>query len=54
VVGLFQYDQYRDLRLAENLAAEDLQDAKLNAEDQWAGRRGGFSFELREPDQSSH
>ena len=34
VGGLFQYDQYRDLRLAKNLAAEDLQDAKLNAEDE--------------------
>jgi hypothetical protein len=32
VGGLFQYDQYRDLRLAKNLAEEDLQDAKLNAE----------------------
>jgi len=28
----FQYDQYRDLRLAKNLAEEDLQDARLNAE----------------------
>ncbi len=28
----FQYDQYRDLRLAKNLAQEDLQDARLNAE----------------------
>lgn len=34
VGGLFQYDQYRDLRLAKNVAAEDLQDAKLNAEDE--------------------
>jgi hypothetical protein len=34
VGGLFEYDQYRDLRLAKNLAAEDLQDAKLNAEDE--------------------
>jgi hypothetical protein len=34
VGGLFQYDQYRDLRLSKNLAAEDLQDAKLSAEDQ--------------------
>jgi hypothetical protein len=32
VGGLFQYDQYRDLRLAKTLAEEDLQDAKLNAE----------------------
>ena len=32
VGGLFQYDQYRDLRLAKNMAAEDLQDARLNAE----------------------
>jgi hypothetical protein len=28
-----QYDQYRDLRLAKNVAEEDLQDAKLNAQD---------------------
>jgi hypothetical protein len=28
-----QYDQYRDLRLAKNVAAEDLQDAELNAQD---------------------
>jgi hypothetical protein len=34
VGGLFQYDQYRDLRLAKNMAAEDLQDARLNAEDE--------------------
>jgi len=34
VGGLFQYDQYRDLRLAKNLAAEDLQDARLSAEDE--------------------
>jgi hypothetical protein len=32
VGGLFQYDEYRDLRLAKNLAQEDLQDARLNAE----------------------
>jgi hypothetical protein len=32
VGGLFSYDRYRDLRLAKNLAAEDLQDAKFNAE----------------------
>jgi hypothetical protein len=32
VGGLFEYDRYRDLRLAKNLAAEDLQDAKFNAE----------------------
>lgn len=32
VGGQFQYDQYRDLRLAKNLAQEDLQDARLNAE----------------------
>jgi hypothetical protein len=34
VGGLFQYDQYRDLRLAKNMAAEDLQDSILNAEDE--------------------
>jgi hypothetical protein len=34
VGGLFEYDRYRDLRLAKNVAAEDLQDAKLNAEDE--------------------
>jgi hypothetical protein len=28
-----QYDQYRDLRLAKNVAEEDLQDAELNAQD---------------------
>ena len=32
VGGLFSYDRYRDLRLAKNLAAQDLQDAKFNAE----------------------
>jgi hypothetical protein len=32
VGGLFEYDRYRDMRLAKNLAAEDLQDAKFNAE----------------------
>jgi hypothetical protein len=32
VGGLFAYDRYRDLRLAKNLAAEDLQDAKFNAQ----------------------
>ena len=32
VGGLFQYDRYRDLRLAKNLAAEDAQDARFNAE----------------------
>jgi hypothetical protein len=32
VGGLFAYDQYRDLRLAKNLAKEDLQDAKFNAQ----------------------
>jgi len=30
----FQYDRYRDLRLAKNVAEEDLQDAELNAEDE--------------------
>jgi hypothetical protein len=30
----FQYDQYRDLRLAKNVSEEDLQDAELNAEDE--------------------
>jgi hypothetical protein len=34
VGGIFQYDQYRDLRLSKNVAAEDLQDARLNAEDE--------------------
>jgi hypothetical protein len=28
-----QYDQYRDLRLAKNVAEEDLQDAELNAQE---------------------
>jgi hypothetical protein len=28
-----QYDQYRDLRLAKNVAEQDLQDAELNAQD---------------------
>jgi hypothetical protein len=32
VGGLFEYDRYRDMRLAKNLAAEDLQDAKFNAD----------------------
>jgi hypothetical protein len=32
VGGLFAYDQYRDLRLSKNLAEQDLQDAKFNAE----------------------
>src|SRR5690349_6423044 len=32
VGGLFEYDRYRDLCLARNVAAEDLQDAKFNAE----------------------
>ena len=41
VGGLFEYDRYRDLRLAKNWAEEDLQDAKFNAEiatgwDVWA------------------
>jgi hypothetical protein len=29
----FQYDRYRDLRLAKNVAEEDLQDAELNAQE---------------------
>ena len=41
VGGLFQYDQYRDLRLAKNVAAEDLQDARLNAEDEMAWQAWG-------------
>jgi hypothetical protein len=41
VGGLFQYDQYRDLRLAKNVAAEDLQDARLNAEDETAWQAWG-------------
>jgi hypothetical protein len=32
VGGLFSYDRYRDMRLAKNVAEEDLQDAKFNAE----------------------
>jgi hypothetical protein len=41
VGGLFQYDQYRDLRLAKNVTAEDLQDAKLNAEDEMGWQAWG-------------
>ena len=32
VGGLFSYDRYKDMRLAKNVAEEDLQDAKFNAE----------------------
>jgi hypothetical protein len=32
VGGLFSYDHYKDLRLAKNVAEQDLQDAKFNAE----------------------
>ena len=32
VGGLFAYDRYKDLRLAKNLAEEDVQDARTNAE----------------------
>jgi len=41
VGGLFQYDQYRDLRLTKKMAAEDLQDARLNAEDDAAWEAWG-------------
>jgi hypothetical protein len=50
VGGLFQYDQYRDLRLAKNLAAEDLQDARLNAEDELGWQAWGLSIELTHPE----
>ena len=32
VGGLFSYARYKDMRLSKNLAEEDLQDAKFNAE----------------------
>ena len=49
VGGLFQYDQYRDLRLAKNMAAEDLQDARLNADDEMGWQVWGSSIELIDP-----